>query len=158
MSINLTTSTEKDLNRDFTCSGQQPLISDSLPNFINTLTLINLEPSTVVQVNLSYSWWKIGQNLSLCSIVLLFNKTFPCVQGGTSVRFRLYDKTVAMVNTHLSAHMDQVQIRDEEYWNIMSEQVRCSRYLMTSAKLVIKWSKPTVTSSIHWSSEWTHRP
>ena len=51
-------------------------------------------------------------------------KTYPCVlQGGTSVRFRLYDKTVAMVNTHLSAHMDQVQIRDEEYWNIMSEQV-----------------------------------
>ncbi|XP_063690255.1 uncharacterized protein LOC134822908 isoform X2 [Bolinopsis microptera] len=43
-------------------------------------------------------------------------------KGGTSVRFRLYDKTVAMVNTHLSAHMDQVHIRDEEYWNIMSEQ------------------------------------
>jgi len=49
---------------------------------------------------------------------------FACVQGGTSVRFRLYEKTVAMVNTHLSAHMDQVQIRDEEYWNIMSEQVK----------------------------------
>ena len=65
------------------------------------------------------------------------------------MRFRLYDKTVAMVNTHLSAHMDQVQIRDEEYWNIMSEQVRCSRYLMTSPELVINSSKPTVTSSIH---------
>jgi len=43
-------------------------------------------------------------------------------KGGTSVRFRLYDKTVAIINSHLSAHMDQVQLRDEEYWNIMSEQ------------------------------------
>ena len=44
-------------------------------------------------------------------------------KGGTSVRFRLYDKTVAIVNCHLSAHMDQIEIRDEEYWTILSEQV-----------------------------------
>jgi len=43
-------------------------------------------------------------------------------KGGVTVRFRLYDKTVAIVNSHLSAHMDQKQIRDEEYWNIMAEQ------------------------------------
>ena len=44
-------------------------------------------------------------------------------KGGVGVHFNLYHSSLCFVNSHLSAHMEEVEKRNGEYFNIINKMI-----------------------------------
>ena len=77
-------------------------------------------------------------------------------KGAVAIRFRIFDSTVCIINSHLAAHKQNVQGRNEDYHNICKRIAFSRKWLYSLLSPELGLMKNDDSTSKHPGAQYQH--